>query len=405
MGKFILLYSIFFLFPTVVYAIEGNEPSLELELLPPEVKFKEFPEESLKIPEVKIPSFSIYSQFGKGKFGEEYEVKITRNNVNNALALQFIKIEDKINFDSKIEGRKIGRFNITEIGMEFRGGSPRRCKIEACLGDDWHANATLDLNERIFIGENVLKILGSCLYESEFIGDYAILPGRKLRENLFTGIGISGPRLAPFIQINGFMDNFLFSISHRSKKVTETFYNIYVKYPWGCYSDVNDEYWNSVSAIRAEIQNMSVELNYKEIGDAIFWRVYGDFIEPVNRGEDYEFEARTKLQLWKFKITSFLKHRERESNEYLYSLFPGILLNNRLDISCPYDIKISLENEYGKEREPLSDYSLFSITVAKRFGYLNLWCKVNNFTNTEYEIIKGIRGGKSCVQGGVEIRN
>jgi len=393
-----IFYLVLFSLSIPLYAIEGNEPDPGLELLLPEVKFKTTPEDTLKIPKFKYPAFSIFSQFGQGESGEEYNLILTKNSLNYAISGEGLKVEDRLGINSKIEVRAIKNFSITEFGVKVG-----RYKVE-----NWQSNSIVELNERLFMGKSILKILASSLYESEFITDYAILLGAKPNQNIFTGAGVSGPHFTPFIQINGYIDNFIFTISHRNKEVTETFDNIYLKYPWVYFnSELKHEYWKSISTIQIELQNIGIlELNYKQIGNPVCWSIRNDSISPINYGEENELEVKIELQLGKIGCTGSVKHRENTIPSFHHSiipLFPELLLNNKLDISLPYDIGIIVENEYNKDRKPLRDYSIFSVMLLKKLGNLRLWCKVNNITDIEYEVIKGVKIDSPYVQGGFEL--
>ncbi|MBI4721390.1 MAG: hypothetical protein HY769_00015 [Candidatus Stahlbacteria bacterium] len=404
---------------TSLFAVEGNEPVPLLELPPPTVE-----EETLKITSpYKFPCLSLWIEGGKNELGKVYEVRLNGSpGINESFAMRGLKIEDKILYAGKGEKRFIGSRSITEI--DARAGAYK-------ISDSWNEFGIVNSAISLYLGENIFKLFGSGCYESEYIWDFGVLWGRSFGESVFAGVGISGPHyLTPMVQINWMPSRELsINISHRSKEVTNTFDSLYMYQPYVIQnSELEHERWNSLSTINFNFQNkVTMELTHKEIENIIYWNMFTPNVMPLNGGKHHKLGAKLELLLLKIPLKipleipqqaglqAGMKVKNIASVEYLflrpltlnlYYFIPSVLFANTLSIFLPAQIEVGLENKYVKNEyfgSSMSDYWLFSLKGAKKVNKIEFWGRINNLTNTKYEIIPGRDGPGTCFQIGVEL--
>ncbi|MCK4307772.1 hypothetical protein KAW50_06075 [candidate division WOR-3 bacterium] len=416
------LSTLYFLLSTSLYAVEGNEPVPELELPVLEVKISE---DSLQDREevaqfLHFPQFSLGLEFGESELGEGYNIEIGGyTGINNSFAAQFLEVDDKSSFGAGTELRVIGRQSIVEIDAETR-----RYKI----GDGYWENLYLaNSSISLYLGENVFKILASSCYESETLWDIGVLWGKRFLEPLFMGVGISAPIVAPFVQMDWRVNDFFsINISHRSKTVTRPLENIYMNQLYVVQNPgLKHEHWNSLSEVEFLFgENINIGFSHKLIENIIYWSHPYHFhprnieaIKPINGGKHCEWGGGISLGWQKIKNTTSLKFIPLKIHPnppkcIFHTFLPTISFVNSLEISLPYEMGIKLESKYiekkfylaGMDVGTMFDYWLFSFGFSKKLKNWELGVKINNLTNTKYQIIRWVEGPGRCIQAGFNIR-
>ncbi len=409
--------------PTSLGAVEGNEPVPELELPLPEL------EETLKIwqsdtfrctsSKIHFPDFYLGLKFGESELGEGYNIKIGGcTGINNSFTAQFLEIEDRTSLGAGIEIRTIGTKSILEVDVKtdrYNVGTRHIVPLQAL----YLANSSLSFYQEA----NVFKLLTSACYESEALWDLGVLWGRKMWEPLFIGIGISAPIVAPFVQMNWKVNDLLsINLSHRSKKVTSPLESIYMNQPYVVLNpDLKHERWSSFSDIKFLLgDNVNIELSHKWIENTICWEhrwwLPDSSVLPVNKDKLQEWKGKIDFELQKIKNeVSFeykhLKHYSPYIPPLLHTFIPTISFINVLEVSLFHNISIGIESKYNRKKfvfsswdwGTMSDYWLFSLELSKKLRNWELWIKINNLTNTKYEIIKLVDGPGKCIQAGFNI--
>ncbi|MFA5031827.1 MAG: hypothetical protein WC614_02305 [bacterium] len=419
LNNFNWCFMIIFLLPVCLYAIEGNEPEAQLELVSPEIKQKELDTTKIIIPKHLFETY-INFKYGNTEWGKEYGLNLGSKKINKSFDLKAEKVEDKSLIGGNIRLNHIGSNNLTEFNTKAFAYS---------LNNEWYKNCIFDLNEKIFMGNNILKTSGSLLYENEALWDAIILFGRNIKEKIFIGVGISAPYILPAIQINWNVNcNLVINSSYNSKKATNTNEDIYILQP---YSKVNPGLRNEnyMSAIKIKFlfaNNVNTEFEYKQVENGIYFRQINDSLEPVNIGF-------YKLNKWNWDLSFIVsKFKEKVSLEYMptkpdyylpfpdfgrerifamYSI-PEFSGKNFLAISIPYGIELGMESKYMGKRgmyyaylvgDTLPEYWIHNMVIAKEFNNITIWGEISNLTNTKYEIIKGLDGYGTSVEAGIKI--
>ncbi len=429
-----LLFAFYLLLSTSLYAVEGNDPIPKLELPLPEVFAETLKVEQLshqsnifallqKKSSLSFPNLFLGLKIGKNELGKDYNIKISGStNFNNLLALQILEIEDKISIGVETELRTIGNKSILEINAKTK-----KYRIgEKYWKDLYLANSSISL----YLGGNVFKILVSGCYELEPLWDIGVLWGRRFWEPLFIGVGVSAPIVTPFVQMNWRVNELLsINISHRSKKVTKSFESIYMNQPYVVQnSDLKHEQWNSFSTVKFLLgDNVTLELSHKWVENIIYWdhpfpmqaRSLFESIIPVNGKQQKKWEGGISLEWQKIKNVISFEYIPLEVYSdselpkcIILSYLPTVLFINTLEIPLPYDVEIGLESKYIEKniyyRETslgtFSTYWLFSLGLSKRLKNWEVLFRINNLTNTEYQVIRGVEGPDRSIQAGFNIK-
>ncbi|MDI6840173.1 MAG: hypothetical protein QMD71_04895 [bacterium] len=431
--KSLLLISI--LFPISLNAVEENEPEPAIDLIPPEAK-----EETLKIWEIKrFPYLSIWSNFGKSEIGKISEVKLDMQpGINSSFNANFFKIEDKNSI-----GCGIGMRNITppcHSDPEITSGEESiksiiEVETEAKRYKIGNTDARIyylaNSSSSFYIRENIFKILNSAYYEADLVWDAAFLLGRNPYENIFVGLGVSIPHIAPVIQLNWMVnDYFSINTSYRNKEVTRTLESIYMNQPYVILNpELKQERWNALGDIKFILgNNITLEITYKEIENGIYWTqgMFGstESVKPVNGNKQHEWGGGVDLKWQKIKNTAYLTYIPFKKKyvipfDFVCETFlPTISFINTFEIFFPYNIIIGLESKYTEKRYvilnkvknlymdigPMANYWLFSPCLLKKIKYGEVFVRLNNLTNTKYEIIEGVYGHGRSIQAGFTLQ-
>ncbi|MCK4352812.1 hypothetical protein KAW65_05325 [candidate division WOR-3 bacterium] len=405
------LFSVFC--PLSSLAVEGLEPVPEFELKPPEVK-----EESLKIGDPdSFYIFSVSPHIGKNELGKLTELKISWHpKINNSFDFNFLNIDDRYSIGCGAGIRGIGINSIVELE-----GEAKRYKIQ----EKWQNLYLINSSVALYKKNMLLKTLFSSYYEDKLLWDAGLLFGRTIAQQLFMGLGISVPKIAPFIKINWLLNNALsINILHRSKTVTRTLENVYMNQPYVMLNpDLELETFKSLSQIKFIFNNLTIGITHKEIENIIFWYQFGTHVEPINDKKLHEWEGSVNLKWQKIKSEMSFKYKHLKTSRLtpkciLNTFLPTILFINTLEIPLSQDIGIGFGSKYTLQRTVYSsiyagypargpilfDYWLFSFSISKKIKNLRFWLKVNNLTNTKYEIIKGVDGPGTSIEGGFKIQ-
>ncbi|MDD5529340.1 MAG: hypothetical protein PHX21_04845 [bacterium] len=401
---------IIFLFPLYLYAIEGNEPEAQLELVSPEIKQKELDTTKIIMPKHLFETY-INSKYGNTEYGREYGLALGSKKINKSFELKAEKVEDKSLMGGNIGITNIGRNNLTELKTKAFAYS---------VENEWYKNCIFDLNEEICMGNNILKTSGSFLYENEVLCEEMVLLGRNLKKRIFIGAGISIPYSTPVIQINwNVNDKLVINSIYNSKKVTTTMENMYITQRNLIIDpDLNHERYSSTAEIKFLFgNNLNTGIKYSEIENKIDFIQIGDSLKPINIYNTIDkWDFNLNFVVLRFRDTISFEYMPTKSNYYLPKLFG----KNILAISIPYDIQLNIESKYAGERMvykytgertyhfshptyTLPDYWIYNMVIAKEFKNITVWGKISNLTNTKYEILKEVDGYGTSVEAGIKV--
>lgn len=397
---YLLILSLLISFPFPTYAVEGNNPKLRLDLIPPEVKAKDL--DTTKLPMPDLFGLFFTSKYGYTDYGKEYKLAFQKEGVNNSIGIGIIGIDDclsyrctaccvrKANVSANLGLRKIGKNTVLETEMKAN---------EYKINQQNYNNYTANFGGTFFGSQNILKTEISVMYEDELLWDAMLMLARNPINDVFAGIGICMPYIAPAVQLNWNVNNKVtVNALYKHKEVTSTFEEMYLTQP---YIEVNPNLKHetySIAMIKLIFgKNVEISGAYKYAVNAL------DFIHPTYPGN------MEKTDKWESEIGFNLNRLENKTSfEYVPSskyYTPKLKVKNILAFLFPYGIEMKMENQYIGERSTnLTDYFLYGLVIAKKFRHLDVWLKGSNLTNTKYYIVDYTEGYGPAFQAGIKFR-